>query len=144
MSPLIKNIIIFIIVAIAFILVYVFFIKPAPEQSNLVSTGQNTAIPVDNNSSQIDTAAAQDFLTVLLSVKSIKLDDSIFSEPAFTTLNDSNVVLTPDGTEGRSNPFAPIGFDSTAVSSVIPTTPKPTTTIKPVVPLKTQTAPTVN
>lgn len=124
---MIKNIIIFVAVAIAFVLVYIFFIKPEPEQGNLVSTGTSTETAQDNNLNQPTRIDTEDFLSVLLSVKSIKLDDSIFSDVAFTTLNDSNVVLTPDGTEGRPNPFAPVGSDFTGTSA----TPAPTTTTPP-------------
>ncbi len=105
-----KNILIFIAAGVALVLIYVFFIKSAPEQDSLVSTSGEPVTPSTNNTNQsaLDT---KDFLTVLLSVKNIKLDASIFSDGAFTTLHDSNVVLTPDGTEGRPNPFAPIGSD---------------------------------
>jgi hypothetical protein len=115
----IKNIIIFIAIAAAFILIYIFFIKPSPEQASLVSTS-NTPLP-DVNSSGTDTnvpngtsLVTQDFLTLLLNVQHIKLDDAILSDPAFSNLRDSSIVLVPDGTEGRPNPFAQFSNDSTA------------------------------
>lgn len=109
-----KNIIIFVAAGAILVLVYVFFIKPSPEPTGLVSTSTDPvtgdmALP-DGTSS--DTLGTNDFLAVLLNVKNIKLDDSIFSDPAFATLRDSSITLTPDGTEGRPNPFAPIGSDS--------------------------------
>lgn len=60
-------------------------------------------------------AAPDDFLASLLNVQNIKLDESIFSDPAFASLHDSSILLIPDGTEGRPNPFAPIGSDAAAV-----------------------------
>jgi hypothetical protein len=104
--PKIKNIIIFLIIAIALILIYVFFIKPSSDQNNLVLTTSGTsALPnVDGTSS-----VTQDFLTLLLNVKNIKLDDSIFSDPAFANLHDSSITLVPDATTGRPNPFAQFG-----------------------------------
>ena len=115
MTPKIKNIIIFVAVIIAFILIYIFFIKSSPEENNLISISSNSAIPSTTNTSKgSDVLATRDFLAILLSVKSIKLDDGIFSDAAFNALFDSNIVLIPDGTEGRTNPFAPIGSDFTS------------------------------
>lgn len=109
MSPKIKNLIIFIVIAVGIVLVYIFFIKKGPEQAPLVSVSNSTT-PVTNlqpNSSLL----TQDFLSVLLNVKNIKLDDTIFKDPAFISLSDSSILLVPDSTEGRPNPFAPIGSD---------------------------------
>ena len=43
------------------------------------------------------------------------------------TLHDSSILLIPDGTEGRPNPFAPIGSDITAsvINSINTTTETP-------------------
>ncbi len=111
--PKIKNIIIFTVAAVALILIYIFFIKPTPQQGALVSTSSGTVAPSASTSSQ-DSSITRDFLSLLLNVKNIKLDSIIFSDSAFSTLHDSTIVLTPDGTEGRPNPFAPIGIDSLA------------------------------
>ncbi len=127
MSSIIKNIIILAVVAIILILAYVFFLKPAPDQSALTSsTGTSTTSTTSTGSSAI----GGDFLTVLLNVKSIKLDDSIFSDPAFATLRDSSIQLVSDGTEGRPNPFAPIGSDVIAapINALTPNTNSPATT----------------
>jgi len=123
MTPKIKNIIIFVAIGLVLVLGYVFFLKPAPAEPSLTSssdagtsaTGGTTA-STDQNS-----AITQDFLSLLLSVKSITLDDSIFATPAFNSLQDSTIVLTPDGTQGRPNPFAPIGTDSSAALPPVPT-----------------------
>ena len=86
--PKIKNIIIFTAIAATFVLIYIFFIKPSPEEANLVSSPSNTVLP-DVNSTSTDinpnttSLLAKDFLTLLLNVKNIKLDDSILSDPAF-------------------------------------------------------------
>lgn len=103
-----KNIFIFLGALIILILVYVFFFSSSPEEeSNLITTSADPdaelPAPTENN------IGTQDFLKILLSVKSIKLDSSIFADPSFATLRDSSITLVPDGSEGRPNPFAPIG-----------------------------------
>lgn len=135
MSSKIKNIIIFIVIATLIILAYVFFIKKSPEEQNLVSSlplSNNTILPVADVLGQ-NSLIAQDLLSVLLSVKSIKLDDAIFSDEAFINLKDSSISLNPSGDEGRSNPFAPIGFEtfSTPIIPTPPTPPTPPTCILP-------------
>ena len=92
-------------------MVYIFFIKPSDkgEAPSLVSSSPsavtNTAVLADNSE------IAQEFLTLLLSVRSIKLNDAIFSDKAFDALLETPVDLVQDGTEGRPNPFAPLGSD---------------------------------
>jgi len=138
--PKTKNIIIFAVVAVLLILGYIFFIKPAPEQQDLISSStgstSNTASSGTNtgdNSSSI----SNNFLSILLSVKSIKLNDQIFSDAAFINLHDSSILLTPlsPGDEGRPNPFAPIGSDITTPPPVIPSV------LAPVIPPPTDPTP---
>ncbi len=114
----IKNIIIFLVIIALGVGIYFYMKnKSSPDVPALVSSGGTSAVADTGG----DTATNQtkDFLTLLLSVKDIKLDDSIFKDPAFISLDGSHsIILTPDGTEGRPNPFAPIGSDV-----VTPTTP---------------------
>ena len=60
----------------------------------------------------LNDATTQDFLSTLLSVNNIKLDTTILSDPAFISLHDSTVLLTPDPNPGRPNPFAQFGDDT--------------------------------
>ena len=130
--PKIKNIIIFTAIAAAFILIYIFFIRPSPEEENLVLSPGAVVLPdmggaTTSGSAQVTAPlVAKDFLSLLLSVKNIKLDDAILSDPAFLTLRDSSIVLTPDGNEGRPNPFAQFGNDAVATPAV-PATSTPST-----------------
>ncbi len=133
MTSKLKNIIIIAVVAVALILVYFFFIKKGPDEAALVSSsgsGNVSTTPIQ------DSAVTRDFLSLLLNVKNIKLDDSIFSDIAFTNLHDSSIILVPDGTEGRPNPFAPIGYD-------VPTAPvtSPTSPTSPITPTTPSQAP---
>ena len=114
--PNIKNILIFGGVAVALILVYVFFIR-TPEGSApsaiTVSDSSNGTLDSSDTNDQ-NSLLASNFLSLLLNVKNIKLNVSILSDRTFESLHDSSIILEPDGTEGRPNPFAPIGNDGTA------------------------------
>ncbi len=110
MLPKIKNAIIFISIAAVLGLAYVFLIKESPSDT-LVSYPQADGTAADATAPALD----QDFLPLLLSVKSIRLDDSIFSDPAFMNLVDGSILLVPDNNEGRPNPFAPLGADAVTV-----------------------------
>lgn len=115
--PKIKNILIFVGIAALLILIYFFFIKSDPDEASLVSSESSSTFPDINTSASATPQITQDFLSILLNIKSIKLDDSIFSDTAFLSLRDSSILLTPDGNEGRPNPFAPIGSDNIIVST---------------------------
>jgi len=160
MAPKIRNIIIFVVIAAILVLIYIFFIKPSPDQSNLVSSPSTTTLPNMNgtpaasNTTTASPLGTQDFLTLLLNVKNIKLDDSIFADPAFGSLHDSSIVLVPDATTGRPNPFAQFGNDVTPIvpATNIPTAPvvmPPTSTtpatipINPTTPITAPPAPTI-
>ena len=123
--PKIKNIIIFGAIGIAFVLIYIFFIKPSSNNNTPALVSSGTA-PVTGNTvtSNANPLVAQDFLNLLLNIQSIKLDDSILTDPAFSSLHDSSITLTPDGTEGRPNPFAPLGTDVVAIPPLVCTSPK--------------------
>jgi hypothetical protein len=106
-----KKIIIFIVLIGVAVLAFVLLQpKKAPE-------GVVSLVNTENQNANTTDSVGADFLTLLLSVKNIKLEDSIFSDKAFMNLKDSSIVLIPDGTEGRTNPFAPLGQD--AVSATV-------------------------
>ena len=140
--PKIRNIIIFVAIAAVLILAYVFFIKPSlnnsqptlVSSSGVTATNTTTTSGGTTNATVVDgTSVAQNFLTLVLSVQTIKLNVGIFTDGAFTSLQNSSVTLTPDATIGRPNPFAQ--FDTTTTSSTttinstktIPTISTPTT-----------------
>lgn len=111
-----RNIILFAIIALIIILGFVFFVdkKLKDKEKNLTSSSNAVApesAQKENNNETKDTALAQNSLSLLLSIQSIKLDDTIFSDPVFYSLRDSSIVLKSDGKAGRPNPFAPIGSE---------------------------------
>lgn len=115
-----KKIIIFVVIALVLIGGFLFLSSNKKESSSVVSlagtpaTGANTSVS-DN--------VGGEFLNLLLSVKNIKLDSSIFSEKAFINLRDSSILLVPEGNEGRVNPFAPLGQDVSPATQALPANP---------------------
>lgn len=109
-----RNIIIFIVIGAVFVLIYIFFIKPSAPVPTLVSSSPSGVAPVAGAlATENNPSITKDFLNLLLNVTKIKLNETIFSDPAFISLHDSSIVLIPDGNEGRINPFAPLGNDAT-------------------------------
>ena len=126
-----RNIIIFVGIAAIFVAIYIFFTGGSEPEDSLVSSSSSptsSAAPDEQNTivSSEQNQIAQDFLSLLLNIKSIKLDDSIFSDDAFNSLRDSSIVLVPDGNEGRPNPFAPLGTDNIEMLPASPNIGAPT------------------
>ncbi len=113
--PKIKNIIIFVAIGAVFAFIYFYFIKSEEPASSPVSpiAISSPAVPGKIATPGISSGnVARDFLTLLLSVRSIKLDDTIFADVAFESLDGTHsITLVPDGNEGRPNPFAPLGAE---------------------------------
>lgn len=65
------------------------------------------AVPL-SDSSVLPQTVGQDFIVLLNTLHSIKLDSTLFASPSFTSLHDSSVVV-PLEPVGRRNPFAPLG-----------------------------------
>jgi hypothetical protein len=73
-------------------------------------TGPST--PALSSSAPSQTATVdQDLISLLGTLKTIKLDDSLFADPAFKSLDDFSQALVPEAA-GRTNPFAPISSPS--------------------------------
>lgn len=147
MNSTIKNAIIFIVIGGALFSVYFFFIKPDPEQANLVTNSTSLGegeLVVGNteNLPNADSEIAKELLVVLLNVKNITLNDAILSDPAFKNLVDSTVTLIAEKNEGRPNPFAPIGSDALVPpANIVPSSLLPDITEEPISVLETQTVP---
>ncbi|MEX2052558.1 MAG: hypothetical protein WD991_02610 [Candidatus Paceibacterota bacterium] len=120
MSKNIKNILIFVAIGGALFALYFFFIKGDDTSvPPLVSTPGSVVSPTGLTAPLGAPQAGGDFLSLLLSVKSIKLNDSIFSDVAFQKLTDSSISLFQDGKEGRPNPFAPLYSEEALVGEDI-------------------------
>lgn len=80
--------------------------------------------------SAADTAISDKFLNLLLNMRTIKLDQSIFTDQAFVSLQDFSTTINPESNPGRTNPFAPIGFDAVGTQNISVTTGQPTSITK--------------
>ncbi len=118
MKAIIRNIIILaVVVGLGIVGYSVFFKKDAPSLGGLVTTsGQG----VGQTARAID-APGKDFINILLNIRTLKLDDAIFSNTAFTSLQDFSRPIPPDTDPGRPNPFAPLGADSAGTSTQVST-----------------------
>lgn len=138
MKSIIRTIIIVVVVAGAGYAGYYYFFKAKAQPAGTgglattagtgAATGTATTTtnapslaPTGDTSAPLDSAVAQDFLTQLLNIQSIKIDDSIFTSKAFTTLKDFNLPIPEDTNPGRPNPFAPLGLDTAAISTQVST-----------------------
>jgi hypothetical protein len=78
------------------LVVYLNFFSGSASDALLASTADNTS-PV-----------SQDLLVTLSNLHTIRLDNSIFSDPLFQSLTSFGVELPPENV-GRRNPFLPVG-----------------------------------
>jgi hypothetical protein len=102
----------------------------AADAPGLVSTNTGTTQGLQNTSTTGDTTGSQ-VITILRNLSVIKLDDAVFRNPAFALLTDISISLPPTTDQGRRNPFAPVGTDSSLTPAVpqtitTPSTPTPT------------------
>ena len=81
---------------------YMLFFAPSSEEA-LVATSE-----------QGSTGADQELIALLLELKSIHLDDALFADPLFKSLEDFGKELVSEPV-GRTNPFAPLSA-STSVA----------------------------
>lgn len=126
--PTIRNIIIFLVIGGGISWAYFVFMKPNPNDSATLVSSSGAPLAGNAIKATSNEVITQDFLNLLLSVKNIKLDSAIFNDPAFVFMSkhDSSITLTPDGNEGRINPFAPLGSDPVLPPTVIPAVVPPT------------------
>ncbi len=78
-----------------------------------------SAAPAADTSSVAATPViGQDILTLVLKLQKISIDSSLFSSDLWARLKDSGLLLSPES-QGRVDPFAPIGSDSGTVSGPV-------------------------
>jgi len=87
------------IVGVVFVLYYFVF-----KQNN---TDGESGLLVEDNSLSKNFQVDKNLLTILLEMKSIRLNEELFNSPVFKSLNDLSIKIEQQEV-GRSNPFAPI------------------------------------
>lgn len=95
-----KNIITAVVIIIILFALYFFFFRKSD------TTDGETALYVEDQMS-ITSQVDKNLLSLLLEMKSIKLDEKLFDLPVFKSLNDYSIDIEDQET-GRTNPFAPI------------------------------------
>lgn len=79
------------------------------------------------NSQETTSPVSQEILATLGNLRTIKLDNSIFSDPLFISLSDFGVNIPP-AAAGRRNPFAPVGQNGPTPTQGTTTAPTASTT----------------
>ncbi len=119
MSKIIKAVIILIVLAAIALASYEFVVKPGAVGVSLggltTSTGASNIVTADQD-------VGGEFLQMLLNLKAIKLNTSIFDNTSYKSLKDYTVVLEEPKNVGRPNPFAPVGQDVVVPPKQIPGT----------------------
>lgn len=106
-----KNIIIFVAILAGLYFAYTFFFS---DNSTPVAT-------ISPEGSGGDVGA--NILPLLLQLKTIKLDQTVFADPIFKSLQNFSVDLPIEGT-GRPDPFAPVDQSAVPQGSInVRTTP---------------------
>lgn len=104
-----KNLLLMLVLLVAGFYLYSYF---------FVGGDTSTEVLTVTTLSGEDTALAGDLLLVLADLRTLKLDESLFSDPVFQSLKNFRVELTPEPI-GRDNPFAPLtGAGSSQNSSI--------------------------
>ena len=133
-----KNLTIILCVIGAIFIAYFGYQQFFANNSTTTTPALNSALVSFNVSVNPNTSAAatpDDFLSFLLSVKSIKLNDQILSDSVFSNLHDSTIDLLPDGDQGRPNPFAVYGPNNSNISPSVSNTPPVTSNPADIIPI---------
>ena len=102
-----KTIIILLVVAVIGYFVYTQFLSATPAT---VSSADSSGV------------VGQDILDLVASFEAVSIDPTLFSNSQFQNLKDFTVVLQPES-QGRVNPFAPLGNDISNKTSASPAAP---------------------
>jgi len=97
-----KALLIITVIIVAFVVYSYLFKKDASPQ----------LIAPDSTSLQTSQfSAGREILALLSDLKSLQLNNDIFSNKAFRSLEDFSLPISSEP-KGRNNPFAPIGIDA--------------------------------
>jgi hypothetical protein len=95
-----KTLLIIVAVVIVAFIGYQMFFDVGNSGSNVLTS----------QSALVNGGGDNELLILLINLRSITLDESLFNDEAFKSLVDFGQQLVPEPT-GRQNPFAPVGSD---------------------------------
>lgn len=98
----IKRIIIGVIIVVILLLGFYFFGSTSKEGDSQLSSNK-----LDDTG-----VMGKNIITLLLELRSLKLNETMFSSNVFKSFNDFGIEIEPQPV-GRNNPFLPIGEDGT-------------------------------
>lgn len=105
MQTLLQHKVALIIIALAIAGAVWYGLSPTSETPTLTSTPASTSgMPVD-----------QGIVATLLTLRAVKLDGTIFSDPTFMRLKDFSTDIVSEPV-GRTNPFAPLSSQAQSSS----------------------------
>ncbi len=124
MKKSLRNLLIFLGIAVLLFIGYFVFIKkgntPPASTSSLSSTARNSAAaPLAASGNNV---AGTQLLALLGRVSTLTLNDDILANPSFARLKDISITLPAVDMKGRRNPFAPIGTGVPASTATTPST----------------------
>lgn len=90
-----KSLIIGVVVIIVIVIIYFYMSGSSSSSSNSLLQGEDVS------------GIGANELMLLNQIKSLHIDTTLFKDPAYTSLVDYTVAITPENV-GRPNPFAPI------------------------------------
>ena len=113
-----KYIIALVVLLVLGALSYIFFFRNA----NVASVSLNNSVVTTSDKALNNSGiVGQDILILVQKLSAISIDNALFSGALFTNLKDYSIPLNPES-QGRLNPFAPIGSDSGTVTVSVPKT----------------------
>lgn len=113
MGKAIKTILILVVLGAIVYFGAQFFAPDESADTGLVSSSDTAAAAGDGEN------IGGEFVTLLLNMRTIKLDDSFFQSTSFKALEDFSTNIQPENNQGRPNPFAPIGQDGASASASV-------------------------
>ncbi len=113
MKKLLSTILILVIIGLLALGGYYYMTHRNVQALSSQSTTTSGAVAIPGAASDVN----KEFLSLLLSIRGIKLDGSVFQNRGFTSLSDTSIILASPDNIGRRNPFAPIGNDIVPVAN---------------------------
>ncbi len=80
----------------------------------LSAAPSSTSDLVTTSVAESDGPADSGLVATLLTLRAVKLDGTILSDPAFTSLKDFSTEIVPEPI-GRDNPFAPLSLQASSL-----------------------------